>query len=96
MTASTPLELSEPRQEIEEYHKALIEEVEKLERRLVLQIIDAKDRIVEDTSIDSVTSGFELAWQLSIELNNYKNERFISCQSGRLGARFASEKEEPT
>ena len=93
MTASTPLELSEPRQEIEVCHKALIEEVEKLERRLV---IDAKDSIAEDTSIDSVTSGFELAWQLSIELNNYKNERFISCQSGRLGARFASEKEEPT
>lgn len=70
MTASTPLELSEPRQEIEVYHKALIEEVEKLERRLVIQIIDAKDRIVEDTSIDSGTSGFELAWQLSTELNH--------------------------
>lgn len=62
----TPPELSAPRQEIEDCHKALIEMLEKPERRLVLQIIDAKDRIAEDTSIDSFISGFELAWQLSI------------------------------
>lgn len=67
----TPPELSAPRQEIEECHKALIEVLEKPERRLVLQIIDPKDRIAEDTSIDSFISGFELAWQLSVELNNY-------------------------
>lgn len=90
----TPPELSEPRQEIEECHKALIEVLEKPERRLVLQIIDAKDRIAEDTSIDSFISGFELAWQLSTELNNYENERLVSCRTGRLGARFTSEKEE--
>ena len=58
-----------------------------------IQIIDAKDRIAEDTSIDSFISGFELAWQLSMELNNYKNERLASCRTGRLGARFVSQKE---
>ena len=91
----TPPELSAPRQEIEKCHKALIEVLEKPERRLVLQIIDAKDRIVEDTSIDSFISGFELAWQPPMELNNYKNERLAPCRTGRLGARFTSEKEEP-
>ena len=35
----TPPELSAPRQEIEDCHKALIEMLEKPERRLVLQII---------------------------------------------------------
>ena len=40
----TPPELSAPRQEIAECHKTLIEVLEKPERRLVLQIIDAKDR----------------------------------------------------
>lgn len=89
----TPPELSAPQQEIEDCRKALIEVLEKPEHRLVLQIIDAKDRIAEDTSIDSFISGFELAWQLSMELNNYENERFISCQSGRLGARFLSRRE---
>lgn len=90
----TPPEFSAPRQEIEECHKALIEVLRKPERRLVLQIIDAKDRIAEDTSIDSFISGFKLAWQLSMELNNYENERLVSCRTGRLGARFTLKKEE--
>lgn len=90
----TPPELSAPRQEIENCHQALIEVLEKPERKLVLQIIDAKDRIVEDTSIDSFISGFELAWKLSTELNHYENERLVSCRTGGLGARFASKEEE--
>ena len=90
-----PPELPAQKQEIEECHKALVEVLEKPERRLVLQIIDAKDRIVEDTSIDSFISGFTLAWKLSAELNNYENERLVSCRIGRPGARFALKKEEP-
>ena len=90
-----PPELPVPKQEIEECHRALIDVLDKPERRLVLQIIDAKDRIVEDTSIDSFISGFELAWKLSMELNNYENERSVSCRMvKKLGARFASQKEE--
>ena len=50
---------------------------------------------MEDTSIDSFISGFELAWKLSMELNNYENERLVSCRTGRLDARFALKKEEP-
>ena len=91
----TPLELPAQKQEIEECHQALIEALEKPERRLVLQIIDAKDRIVEDTSIDSFISGFELAWQLSMELNQYRKERSVSrCTARRLGALSMSGKEE--
>ena len=90
-----PPELPAQKQEIEVCHQALIEALEKPERRLVLQIIDAKDRIVEDTSIDSFISGFTLAWTLSMELNNYENERLVSCRTGRLGAHFALKKEEP-
>ena len=90
-----PPELPAQKQEIEACHQVLIEVLEKPERRLVLQIIDTKDRIVEDTSIDSFISGFELAWKLSMELNNYENERLVSCRTGRLGARFALTKENP-
>ncbi len=90
----TPPELLTQKQEIEECHQALIEALDKPERRLVLQIIDAKDRIVEDTSIDSFISGFELAWKLSMELNNHENERSVSCRMAKkLDARFASKKE---
>ena len=64
----SPPELSVQKQEIEECHQALIKRVDKPERRLVLRIIDAKDHIAEDTSIDSFISEFELAWQLSMDL----------------------------
>ena len=81
--------------EIEECHRALSEALGKPERRLVLRIIDAKDRIAEDTSIDSFIAGFELAWKLSIELNHYENEHSVSCRTAMgLGARFASAREE--
>ena len=91
----TPLELQAQKQEIEECHQALSEVLGKPERRLVLQIIDAKDRIAEDTSVDSFIAGFELAWKLSIELNHYENERSVFCRTAMgSGARFASAKEE--
>lgn len=91
----TPPELQAQKQEIEECHQALSKVLGKLERRLVLQIIDAKDRIAEETSIDSFIAGFELAWKLSVELNHYENERSVSCQTAMgSGARFASKEEE--
>ena len=67
----TPPELSAERREVEDCHQALIKVLEKPERRLVLRIIDAKDHIIADTSIDSFISGFRLAWKLSAELNHY-------------------------
>ena len=91
----TPPELAATKREIEECHRALIEALSKPERRLVLKIIDAKDHISEDTSLDSFISGFRLAWRLSAELNHYENERSISCQTAMgSGARFASKEAE--
>lgn len=49
----TPPELPAQKREIEECHQVLIEAFDKSERRLVLQIIDAKARIVEDISVDN-------------------------------------------
>ena len=91
----TPPELQAQKQEIEECHQALSKVLGKLERRLVLQIIDAKDRIAEETSIDSFIAGFGLAWKLSVELNHYENERSVSRRTALgLGARFTCKKEE--
>ena len=91
----TPPELSAQKQEIEECHRALSEALGKPERRLVPRIIDAKDRIAEDTAIDSFITGFELAWELSMELNYYENERSVSCRTAmELRARFTSKEEE--
>jgi len=61
--------------EIDQCHQALIKRLEKPERRQVLQIIDCKDQIAEDLSIDSFICGFRLAWKLSQELNTYDKGR---------------------
>lgn len=65
------LSATQPKAEIERYHQELIDKLEKPERNLVLQIIDCKDQIAEDLSIDSFIAGFRLAWKLSQELNMY-------------------------
>ena len=66
---------TELKKEDEDCHQQLIEELDKPERRLVLQIIDDKDQIAENKSIDSFIAGFRLAWQLSNELNMYEKTR---------------------
>ena len=78
---------------MEECHKALIAALEKTERKLVLRIIDAQNLIIEQTSLDSFTAGFEPAWRLSIELQNEENERSFSCRARRTGAHFVWEDE---
>ena len=77
----TPPELSEQKREVEECHQALIKVLEKPERRLVLRIMDAQSLMAEERSIDSFISEFELAWQLSMELNQYeKNARSLDVR----------------
>ena len=89
----TPPELSEQENEVEACHKALIAALEKPERKLVLRIIDAQNSIIEQTSLDSFIAGFELAWRLSIELQNDESERSFFWLARRTGTRFVSEEE---
>ena len=86
-----PLPMTEDCQEIEQYHRMLIERLDKPERKMVLRIIDAQDSIREQTSLDSFIAGFELAWRLSAEVHNDENERSVSCRTRRAGARFVSD-----
>ena len=67
-----PLPETELKQEISTCHQQLIEALDKPNRRLVLQIIDAKDQITEDISIDSFICGFKLAWQLGNEISIHR------------------------
>ena len=93
----TPPEFSEQKQEVEECHQVLIKVLEKPERRLVLRIMDAQSLMAEERSMDSFISGFELAWQLFMELNQFEKERSVSrCTAKRSGALSMSGKEEAT
>lgn len=86
-----PLE-AEKKQAIEDYHMKLIDVLDKEDRKLVLHIIDLKDPIAEDLSIDSFMSGFQLAWKLANELNIREKQRpsLPSIPSVRMDAFYIS------
>ena len=85
----TPPELPAQKKEIEECHQALIEVLEKPERRLVLQIIDAQNLMIEQRSVDSFICGFRLAWEMANELNHYEENRHpLSAEETEGGCLF--------
>ena len=67
----TPYENQETEQELDDCHKQLIEVLGKPERKLVLRIIDGKDRLADEIGLDSFIFGFKLATQLAHELKKY-------------------------
>ena len=67
----TPYVNEEAEQELDDCHKQLIDVLGKPERKLVLQIIDGKDRLADEIGLDSFIFGFKLATQLAHELQKY-------------------------
>ena len=67
----TPCENQETEQELDDCHKQLIDVLGKPERKLVLRIIDGKDRLADEIGLDSFIFGFKLATQLAHELKKY-------------------------
>ena len=83
----TSLPLTEYEQEVETCHRQLIERLEKPERKLVLQIIDTQNHIIEERSLDSFLCGFRLAWELANELDHYEENRHLSsAEEAETGA----------
>ena len=67
----TAYENQETEQELDGCHKQLIDVLGKPERKLVLRIIDGKDRLADEIGLDSFIFGFKLAIQLAHELKKY-------------------------
>ena len=67
----TPYENQEAELELDDCHQQLIEVLDKPERKLVLRIIDGKDRLADAIGLDSFIFGFNLATQLAYELKKY-------------------------
>ena len=67
----TPYVNEESEQELDVCHKQLIEVLGKPERKLVLRIIDGKDRLADEIGLNSFIFGFKLATQLAHELKKY-------------------------
>lgn len=66
-----PYANEEAEQELDDCHKQLIDVLGKPERKLVLRIIDGKDRLADEIGLDSFIFGFKLATQLAHELKKY-------------------------
>ena len=66
-----PYENQETEQDLDDCHKQLIDVLGKPERKLVLRIIDSKDRMADEIGLDSFIFGFKLATQLAYELKKY-------------------------
>ena len=71
MGTTTIYENEQTEQELDDCHKQLIDVLGKPERKLVLRIIDGKDRLAEEIGLDSFIFGFKLATQLAHELKKY-------------------------
>ena len=84
----TPLSMEEAEQEIDDCHQQLINRLEKPERKLVLRIIDTQNLIAEDRSIGSFLCGFQLAWELSNELNHYESGHPSRYDKTEMDVRF--------
>lgn len=68
----TPLAMSSQKAKIYECHRQLIEVLDKPERKLLLTIIDIKDKIADELAFDSFICGFSLALRLSSEFRLYE------------------------
>ena len=67
----TPYKNEQAEQELDDCHGQLIDVLGKSERKLVLRIIDGKDRLTDEIGLDSFIFGFKLATQLAHELKKY-------------------------
>lgn len=90
----TQPQVADTHAKINAIHQQLIQKLDKPERRLVLRLIDAKDHLTEETSIDSFICGFRLAWRLANELISYPaNGRPTRPDQAEQDARCASQKQ---
>ena len=78
----------EAQREIDESHRALIEQLAKPQRKLVICIIDNKDLIAGTNARESFQCGFWLAWRLFTQLSSYDSGRSLE-EILNAGGRFA-------
>ena len=62
---------------IEQTRLRLIQHLDKLERRMLLEIVDGKDQICEEQKLLHFLAGFCLATELHQELDTYKKARHM-------------------
>ena len=98
-TLYTPLAMTKQKAEIYECHHKLVEVLDKPERKLLLTIMDIKDKIADELAFDSFVCGFNLALRLSTELKLYEEtllERSKTFDASVVSAMFMENKTDKT
>lgn len=62
------LDFTELEEEIEQARQEVRDCLDKLQRRKLMQLVDAQNLLREKTSLASFTAGFKLAWGIAKEL----------------------------
>ena len=95
----TPLAMTRQKAEIYECHHKLVEVLDKPERKLLLTIMDSKDKIADELAFDSFVCGFTLALRLSTELRLYEEtplDRSKAFDDSVVSAMFGENKTDTT
>jgi len=90
-----PYKNQEAEQELDDCHKQLVNVLGKPERKLVLRIIDGKDRLADEIGLDSFIFGFKLATQLAHELKKYDGHLRSDAADEDVRRSILSEEEDP-
>jgi len=78
---------------ITENHQLLRQRLSSRNRKLVLRIIDDKDLICSDVSLDSFICGFRLAWRIANQIQNYDGYSECSQRTEPQKTDITAEKE---
>ena len=69
------LPVPEVERQYDEAFRELMRRLEKLERKLVLRLLDTRGLLAENAAFDSFDCGFRLALELTTESQQYQEER---------------------
>ena len=79
-------DVSELEEDIENTHQEVRDCLDKVQRRKLMQLVDAQTLLREETSLASFTAGFKLAWGIAKELewNDIQREK-QNCEVNENG-----------
>ena len=75
---------TEERQQVDQYTASLQKRLEAEDRRLLLRILDARDVIAYESSLESFIAGFRLAYGLTRELESSGGYSYEEAETKRI------------
>jgi hypothetical protein len=84
---TTPTGIQNLAQTADQAHRELSHQLEPAQRKLLLQLVDLQESLLYETSLNSFTAGFRLAWGIVHELNMTEPYSFLKEEEQRILAK---------